>query len=57
LKQIAIDEIAVGRGHKYLIVVLNLKTGVVVFVGDGKYTSIFIVCRYNKPDLKWQSSV
>jgi transposase len=36
LKQIAIDEIAVGHGHRYLTVVLNLQTGAVVFVGDGK---------------------
>jgi transposase len=36
LKQIAIDEIAVGKGHRYLTVVLNLLTGAVVFVGDGK---------------------
>jgi transposase len=36
LKQIAIDEIAVGKGHHYLTVVLNLLSGAVVFVGDGK---------------------
>jgi transposase len=36
LKQIAIDEIAVGKGHHYLTVVLNLCSGAVVFVGDGK---------------------
>src|SRR5208282_4542557 len=36
LKQIAIDEIAVGKGHRYLTTVLNLLTGAVVFVGDGK---------------------
>jgi transposase len=36
LKQIAIDEIAIGKGHHYLTVVLNLDTGAVVFVGDGK---------------------
>lgn len=36
LKQIAIDEIALGKGHRYLTVVLNLETGAVVFVGDGK---------------------
>jgi transposase len=36
LRQIAIDEIAVGKGHRYLTVVLNLKSGAVVFVGDGK---------------------
>jgi len=36
LRQIAIDEIAVGRGHRYLTVVLDLESGAVVFVGDGK---------------------
>jgi transposase len=36
LKRIAIDEIAVAKGHRYLTVVLNLDTGAVVFVGDGK---------------------
>lgn len=36
LKQIAIDEINIGKGHHYLTVVLNLLTGAVVFVGDGK---------------------
>ena len=38
LKHIAIDEISVGKGHKYLTVVLNLKTGAIIFVGDGKGT-------------------
>jgi transposase len=36
LKRIAIDEISIGRGHRYLTVVLDLETGAVVFVGDGK---------------------
>jgi transposase len=36
LQQIAIDEIAIGKGHRYLTVVLNLVSGAVVFVGDGK---------------------
>lgn len=36
LRKIAIDEIAVGKGHRYLTVVLDLDTGAVVFVGDGK---------------------
>jgi transposase len=36
LKQIAIDEIAVGKGHHYVTVVLNLLSGAVVFVGDGR---------------------
>lgn len=38
LKQIAIDEIAIGKGHRYITVVLNLLSGAVVFVGDGKGT-------------------
>jgi transposase len=36
LRQIAIDEIAIGRGHRYLTVVLDLISGAVVFVGEGK---------------------
>jgi transposase len=36
LRHIAIDEIAVARGHRYLTVVLDLHSGAVVFVGDGK---------------------
>jgi transposase len=36
LRGIAIDEIALGKGHRYLTVVLDLKSGAVVFVGDGK---------------------
>jgi transposase len=36
LRQIAIDEISVAKGHRYLTVVLDLETGVVVFVGEGK---------------------
>jgi transposase len=36
LKQIAIDEIAVGKGHRYLTLVFDLLSGAVVFVGDGK---------------------
>jgi transposase len=36
LKEIAIDEIAIAKGHRYVTVVLNLRSGAVVFVGDGK---------------------
>jgi transposase len=36
LKRIAIDEISVGHGHRYLTVVLDLHSGAVVFVGEGK---------------------
>jgi transposase len=36
LRRIAIDEIAVFKGHRYLTVVLDLESGAVVFVGDGK---------------------
>lgn len=36
LKQIAIDEISIGKGHRYLTIVLDLATGAVIFVGDGK---------------------
>jgi transposase len=36
LKHIAIDEISVGKGHRYLTVVLDLDSGRIVFVGEGK---------------------
>ena len=36
LQQIAIDEISIGKGHRYLTVVLDLETGMVVHVGHGK---------------------
>jgi transposase len=36
LAHIAIDEIAIGKGHRYVTVVLDLDSGAVVFVGDGK---------------------
>jgi transposase len=36
LRYIAIDEIAVAKGHQYLTVVMDLENGAVVFVGDGK---------------------
>jgi transposase len=36
LRKIAIDEIAFAKGHRYVTVVLNLESGAVVFVGDGK---------------------
>jgi transposase len=36
LRYIAIDEIAVAKGHCYLTVVMDLESGAVVFVGDGK---------------------
>ena len=39
LRRIAIDEISVGRRHRYLTVVLDLETGAVVFVGKGKAAS------------------
>jgi transposase len=39
LRKIAIDEISIGRGQRYLTVVLDLESGAVVFVGDGKGTA------------------
>jgi len=36
LRQIAIDEISVGKGHRYVTLVLDLENGVVVHVGEGK---------------------
>src|SRR5512140_186089 len=36
LRYIAIDEIAIAKGHRYLTIVMDLESGAVVFVGDGK---------------------
>jgi transposase len=36
LRRIAIDEISVGKGHHYVTVVLDLESGAVVHVGEGK---------------------
>jgi len=36
LRLLAIDEISIGHGQRYLTVVLDLETGAVVFVGHGK---------------------
>ena len=36
MKKIAIDEISIGKRHNYLTIVLDLSTGVVVYIGDGK---------------------
>jgi transposase len=36
LKYIAIDEISIRKGHKYITLVMDLKSGAVIFVGDGK---------------------
>ena len=36
LKHLAIDEISIGRKHRYLTIVLDLQSGAVVFIGDGK---------------------
>lgn len=35
LKYLAIDEISVRKGHKYVTLVMNLETGAVIFVGNG----------------------
>ena len=36
LRLVAIDEISIGKGHRYLTVVLDLESGAVVFIGKGK---------------------
>jgi transposase len=36
LHALAIDEIALAKGHRYLTVVMDLESGAVVFVGNGK---------------------
>jgi transposase len=37
VRLLAIDEITIGHGHRYLTVVLDLESGAVVFVGDGRH--------------------
>lgn len=36
VRSLAIDEIAIAKGHRYLTVVMDLDSGAVVFVGDTK---------------------
>jgi transposase len=36
VRQIAIDEISIGKGHRYLTIVMDLDSGAVVHVGQGK---------------------
>ena len=36
LRRLAIDEIAIAKGHTYVTIVMDLESGAVVFVGDGK---------------------
>ena len=36
LRQLAIDEISVGKGHHYVTIVLDLESGAVMHVGEGK---------------------
>jgi transposase len=36
LRHIAIDEISVAKGYRFLTVVMDLESGAIVFVGDGK---------------------
>lgn len=56
LKRIAIDEISIGKGHRYLTVVLDLSSGAVVFVGDGKGSDALIAfwkrLKRSKADIK-----
>ena len=56
ITRIAIDEISIGKGHRYLTVVLDLKTGAVIFVGDGKGVDslkpFFKRLRYSKAKIK-----
>lgn len=36
VRRIAIDEICIGKGHRYVTLVLDLDSGAIIFVGDGK---------------------
>lgn len=35
-KKIAIDEISIGKGHRYMTIVMDLESGVILYVGQGK---------------------
>jgi transposase len=56
ITRIAIDEISIGKGHRYLTVVLDLKTGAVIFVGDGRGVDslrpFFKRLKYSKAEIK-----
>jgi len=56
LERIAIDEISIGKNHKYLTIVLDLESGAVVHVGDGKGSEaldpFFKRLKYSKADIK-----
>ena len=36
VRQIAIDEISVRKGHRYLTIVMDLETGAIIFAAEGK---------------------
>jgi transposase len=36
VRHVAIDEISIGAGHRYLTIVLDLESRIVIFVGEGK---------------------
>jgi transposase len=36
VRRIAIDEICIGKGHRYVTLVMDLDSGAILFVGDGK---------------------
>jgi len=38
LRYLAIDEISLAKGHRYLTIVMDLESGAIVFVGEGKGT-------------------
>jgi hypothetical protein len=40
LKHISIDELCVGRPHKFITLVLDLQTGAIVFSAEGKKASV-----------------
>jgi len=42
LRWLALDEICIGSGHRYVTVVMDLETGAVVFVGEGKHADALL---------------
>jgi transposase len=42
VRYIGIDEFAVAKGHKYMTIVVDLETGIVLYVGEGKGSDALI---------------
>lgn len=56
VKRIAIDEFAIKKGHKYMTVVVDLDTGIIIYVGSGKsaeaLNAFWLRIKRNKVNIK-----